>query len=171
MSVFKDAYTAIVNIFSEQFYFLASSASVIGLVLVFIKNEYAVIIALAFFCLMLLIFTSTLLYTLFKITGLNSTEFESKSTFVKYETPNVKAITFEIYKLIQSKKTILSDYTFNFKWTGSIMPVITSDLQEVVNVMDLQDPTQYDKAILKFKKAVYYNDSQVIHFKALLNDT
>ncbi|WP_281297822.1 hypothetical protein [Flavobacterium limnophilum] len=170
MSVIKDAYTAVVNIFSKQFYFFASLASVIGLVLVFTNDKHSVVIALAFFCLMLLIFTLSLLYTLFKITGLNNNDFESKSTFVKYETSDCKNITFEIYKLIQSKKPILSDYSFNFKWSGSVIPTITSDLQEVINVMDLQDPTQYDKAILKFKKPVYYNDNQVIHFKALLND-
>lgn len=170
MSVIKDAYTAVVNIFSKQFYFFASLASVIGLILMFINDKHSVVIALAFFCLMLSIFTISLLYTLFKITGLNSNDFESKSTFVKYETLDSKNITFEIYKLIQSKKPILSDYSFNFKWSGSIIPTITSDLQEVINVMDLQDPTQYDKAILKFKKPVYYNDNQVIHFKASLND-
>ncbi|WP_439553580.1 hypothetical protein [Flavobacterium macrobrachii] len=171
MSVIKDAYTAIVNIFSKQFYFFASLASIIGLILIFINDKHSVVIALAFFSLMLLIFTVSLLYTLFKITGLNSNDFESKSTFVKYESADGKSIIFEIYKLIQSKKPILSDYSFNFKWSGSIMPKITSDLQEVTNVMDLQDPTQYDKAILKFKKPVYYNDNQVIHFKATLNDT
>lgn len=171
MPIIKDAYIAIVNVFSKQFYFIASLASIVGLFLVFINNKYAVVVALLFFCIMLLIFTISLLYTLFKITGLNSNDFESKSTFVKYETTDCKSITFEIYKLIQSKKTILSDYSFNFKWSGSIMPTVSSDLQDVTNVMDLQDPTQYDKAILKFKKPVYYNDNQVIHFKALLNDT
>ncbi|MCZ8298498.1 hypothetical protein [Flavobacterium sp.] len=171
MSLLKDAYTAAANIFSKQFYFFASLASIVGLVSVFISDKNSSIIALIFFCLMLLIFTISLLYTIFKVIGLNNSDFESKSTFVKYETSDCKNITFEIYKLIQSKKPILSDYTFNFKWTGSILPNITSDLQEVTNVMDLQDPTQYDKAILKFKKPVYFNENQVIHFKAALNDT
>ncbi len=170
MSILKDVYISIVNIFSKQFYFLASLASIIGIFLVFFNDKYSITIALAFFCLMLLIFTITLIYTLFKITRLNSTDFESKSTFVKYETTDGSTIIFEIYKLIQSKKPILSEYIFNFKWSGTIMPQITSDLQNVVNVMDLQDQTKYDKAILKFKKPVYYNDNEVIHFKAIVND-
>lgn len=170
MSIIKDAYSAITNIFSKQFYFFASLASIIGLIVTFISNKNSVLIALTFFCSMLLIFTISLLYTLFKITGLSRTDFDSKSTFVKYETIDSKNITFEIFKLIQSKKPILSDYKFNFKWSGTKMPEITSNLQEVINVMDLQDPTKYDKAILKFGKPVYYNQNQVIHFKANLND-
>ena len=116
MSVLKDAYTAIVNVFSKQFYFFASFASIVGLVIMFVSDKNSTIIALAFFCFMLLLFTISLLYTLFKITGLNSNDFESKSTFVKYESIDGKSIIFEIYKLIQSKKPILSDYSFNFKW-------------------------------------------------------
>ena len=170
MSILKDAYIASVNVFSKQFYFFTSFASIIGLCTLFISDKHSVIIALCFFCLMLLAFTLSLLYTVFKITNQNETEFDSKSTFVKYETLDGKSITFEIYKLIQAKKTILSDYTFNFKWSGSILPKITSDLQDVVNVLDLQDASLYDKAILKFRKPIYYNQNEVIHFKAILND-
>jgi hypothetical protein len=170
MSILNDVYTAFVNVFSKKFYFLASLASIIGLIVIFINDKKSVVIALVFFCLMLLAFTISLIFIIFKATSLGTNEFESKSTFVKYETSDGKSINFEIYKLIQSKKPILSEYSFNFKWSGTIIPKITSDLQDVINVMDLQDSTQYDKAILKFKKPVYFNENQVIHFKAILND-
>lgn len=170
MSVRKDAYVALANIFSKQFYFLASLASLGGLLVIFLQDKDAIFFALLFFCLMLFIFTTALVYTLFKIIGQNTHPFESKSTFVKYETFDGKQINFEIYKSIQSKKTILTEYSFNFKWSGSVLPQISSDLQQVISVLDINDPTQYDKAILKFSKPIYYNGNEVIHFKANLND-
>ena len=156
ISTFKDGYNAVVNIFSKQFYFLASIASFLGLFIVFIKNNYAVFFALAFFCLMLLCFTISLIFTLLKLINLGSSEFASKSTFVKHETLDGKNIIFENYKLIQAKKTILTDFSFSFKWSGSIMPIVSSDLQTCTNIMDVLDPSKYDSAILKFKKQLSF---------------
>jgi len=171
MSTFKDGYNAVVNIFSKQFYFLASLASLIGLFLLFVKDKWAVIIALIFFCIMLLCFTISLIYTLLRLINLGSNEFESKSTFVKYETLDGKNIVFETYKLIQAKKTMLTEFSFSFKWSGSIMPTVSSDIQTCTDIVDDQDPSKYDSAILKFKKPLYFNENEVIHFKAVLDDT
>ena len=44
----------ITSLFSGHFAFFASLASILGLVFLFTSNTYAVLIALAFFCLMLL---------------------------------------------------------------------------------------------------------------------
>lgn len=171
MSTFKDGYNAIVNIFSKQFYFLASLASLIGLFLLFVQDTWAVIVALVFFCIMLLFFTISLIYTLLRLINLGSNEFESKSTFVKYETIDGKIIVFENYKLIQAKKTMITEFSFSFKWSGSIMPKVSSDIQTCTNIVDDQDPSKYDSAILKFKKPLYFNENEVIHFKAILDDT
>lgn len=171
MSTFKDGYNAIVNIFSKQFYFLASSASLIGLFLLFVQDTWAVIVALVFFCIMLLFFTMSLIYTLLRLINLGSNEFESKSTFVKYETIDGKIIVFENYKLIQAKKTMITEFSFSFKWSGSIMPKVSSDIQTCTNIVDDQDPSKYDSAILQFKKPLYFNENEVIHFKAILDDT
>ncbi len=171
MSTFKDGYNAIVNIFSKQFYFLASLASLIGLFLFFVTTKWAVIVALGFFCIVLLSFTIALIHTLLRLINLGNNEFESKSTFVKYETLDGKNIVFETYKLIQAKKTMLTEFSFSFKWSGSIMPTVNSDIQNVINIVDDQDPSKYDKALLKFKKPLYFNENEVIHFKAILDDT
>ncbi|RTY77488.1 hypothetical protein EKL97_15365 [Flavobacterium sp. LS1P28] len=170
MSIFKSIFTTIVNIFSKQFYFLASIASFLGLFIVFVKESWAVYVALSFFCLILITFTSYLVYALFKILEIRGTDHENRSSFVKYETLDGNIITYETYKLIQSKKPILTEMEYSFKWTGTHLPKITSDLQDVVNIVDEQDVTKYDKALLKFRKPIYYNQNCVVHFKAELDD-
>ncbi|WP_370425287.1 hypothetical protein [Tenacibaculum dicentrarchi] len=72
---------------------------------------------------------------------------------------------------MQCKRPILSDYDYNFKWSGTHLPVITSNLQEVTNVVDDNNPSHYDKAVLKFKRPLTFNESCVIHFKSQLDDT
>jgi len=145
------------NLFSKQFYFLASLASVGGFFVLFLKDSQATFVALIFFCLMLFIFTSYLLYTLTKVLEINQSDHENRSTFVKYETLDGNTITYETHKLIQAKKPILTEIDYSFKWTGSHMPKISSDLQDVTNIVDEHDATKYDKAILKFRKPIYYN--------------
>ena len=171
MKALKDAYFALSNIFSKQFYFLASLASIITLIILFVKESNAVWIALSFFCVLIFAFTCTLIYTLFRLINLKEVEFESKSTFVKYETTDAHTIIFEVYKLIQSKKAIITEHLFNFKWTGSAMPVITSELQSVSNTFSKEDSSVYDNAVLKFNRPIYYNENEVVHFKAVLDDT
>ena len=162
----------ITSLFSGHFAFFASLASILGLVFLFTSNTYAVLIALAFFCLMLLAFTSYLIYFLFKILKLNNgnADHENRSTFIKYETTDGKQIVYETYKLLQCKKPILTEMDYNFKWSGSIMTKVTSDLQDVINIVDEKNPDMYDKAILKFKKPLHYNQNSVLHFKAELDD-
>jgi len=169
--IIKDIGDFLVSSFSGVFYFIASLASLIGLLTVFIRDKDAVIVALIFFCTMLLIFTVGLLITLFKIANINNKEFDSQSTFVKYDTIDGKKITYEVYKLIQSTKPVMNNVPYNFKWSGTHLPKITSDLQKVTNVIDDQDPSKYDRAILRLNKPLYYNQSQVLHFKAELDDT
>lgn len=159
------------SLFSGQFAFFASLASILGLCILFISDKWYALIALIFFCLMLLVFTIHLIRSLNKILSVRNGDHESKSTFVKYETLDGNTINYETFKLIQVKKPVLTEWDYYFKWTGTHLPVVTSDLQSVEDVMDLKDPRVYNKAILKFKKPIYYNQSVVIHFKATLDDT
>lgn len=158
------------SLFSGKFAFFASLSSVLGLFLLFTANSTAVFIALTFFCLMLLTFTSYLIYALYKILDIRQTDHENRSTFVKYETSDGNTIIYETYKLIQVKKPVLTEMEYNFKWTGTHLPTVTSDLQEVINIVDEQDASKYDRALLKFKKPIYYNQNCVLHFKAQLDD-
>lgn len=113
----------------------------------------------------------TLIYTLLKLLSKSTTDFESKSTFIKYETLDGHKISYDVYKLIQCKRPLLSQYEYSFKWSGTHLPKITSELQKVENIFDSKDPSVYDKAILKFSKPLHYNESCVINFKADLDDS
>ncbi|MCH8536078.1 MAG: hypothetical protein LAT51_13490 [Flavobacteriaceae bacterium] len=171
MNTFKNIAKTVVNIFSKQFYFLANLTSIIALIIIFVNQKWAVVFALAFFCLMLFVFTCYLLYSIYRIIEVRDIEHENKSTFVKYETNDGNIIIFETYKLIQCKKPLLTQLEYKFNWTGTHMPTITSNLQNLKNIVDEKDNTKYDKAILKFKKPLYYNQNTVVHFRAELDDT
>lgn len=97
----KNNFSTIAGLFSGKFVFFASLASILGLVILIIKDDWAIFIALSFFCLMLLVFTSYLLYLLSKILNINESDHDNRSTFVKYETLDGNTIIYETYKLIQ----------------------------------------------------------------------
>lgn len=166
----KNLFKSINTLFSGKFAFLASLASILGLIILILKEDWAVKLALLFFCLMLLVFTSYLIYTLYRILDKRQVDHENRSTFIKYETSDGNKIIYETYKLLQSKKPVLTEFDYNFKWTGSIFPEVTSDFQDVINIIDEKKPNSYDKAILKFRKPLYYNQNTVLHFKAILDD-
>lgn len=165
-------FKTIISLFSGHFAFFASLASIIGLILLFISEKKAVYIALGFFCLMLLVFTTFLINILFKLIkkSSNGLDHANRSTFVKYETSNGKNIIYETYKLLQVKSVVLTEMDYSFKWSGTELPKVSSDLQEVISILDSKDPNTFDKAILKFKKPIHYNQNCVLHFKAELND-
>lgn len=158
------------SLFSGKFAFFGSLASILGLLILITRDNFSIIVALSFFCLMLLIFTSYLVSSLYKILNTKQTDHENRSTFIKYENIDGNNIIYETYKLIQVKKPVLTEMEYNFKWTGTHMPKVTSNLQEVINIVDEQDPLKYDRALLKFKKPVYFNQNFVLHFKAELDD-
>lgn len=171
MKILKDIFIFTGYFNAKVFLYIASFASIFGVATFFIEKSWAVISALIFFCIMLLAFTLSLIYTLFRVLAVRNREYESKSTFIKYEALTKTNSFYETYKLIQSKKPLLSEIDYNFKWTGTILPIISSNLQDVINVVDLQDSEKYDKAILKLKTPLYFNQSQILHFRAELNDT
>lgn len=55
-----------------------------------------------------------------------------------------------------------------FKWSGSRLPKVSSKFQEVKDIIiEKQD---YDRAILKFKRPLLYNETGVVHFRAETDD-
>jgi hypothetical protein len=171
MKTFKEMLVLISNLLSKPFYFLATLASLIGFIIIFIEDKNKVLISFVFFNFLLLVLIGTLVYTILKLLSNSTADFESKSTFIKYETLDGNKISYDVYKLIQCKRPLLSQYEYNFKWSGTHLPVITSELQKVENILDSKDPSNYDKAILIFSKPLNFNDSCVINFKADLDDT
>ena len=171
MKTFKEMLFLISNLLSKPFYFSANLASLIGFLIIFISDKNKILISFIFFNILLLVLIGTLIYTILKLLSNSTTDFESKSTFIKYETLDGNKISYDVFKLIQCKRPILSQYEYSFKWSGTHLPKVTSELQAVENILDSKDSSMYDKAILKFSKPLNYNDSCVINFKADLDDT
>jgi len=171
MKTFKEMLILISNLLSKPFYFLATLSSLIGFLIIFTSDKDKILISFLFFNFLLLVLISTLIYTLLKLLSKSTSDFESKSTFIKYETLDGNKISYEVFKLIQCKRPILSEYEYSFKWSGTHLPKVSSELQKVEHVLDSKNSSVYDKAILKFSKPLNYNDSCVINFKADLDDT
>lgn len=171
MKTFKEMSLLIINLLSKPFYFLTSLASLVAFFVLFGSDKDKVLWSFIFFNFLLLVLVGTLIYTVLKLLRSSTSDFESKSTFIKYETLDGNAITYDVYKLIQCKRPILSEYEYNFKWSGTHLPIISSGLQCVKNVLDSKNPSNYDKAILKFKKPLSFNESCVVNFKAEIDDT
>jgi len=164
-------WTTIRATIEKPFWFFAAICSIIGLFIGFIQETYAVIIALSVFCILLLVFFYKFLRFLHDLFNFEGDEDRANSTFVKYETADSSNIIFETYKLIQSKRPVLIEKDWNFKWSGTVPPKISSETHEVIDVMDLKNPDHYDKAILKFKKPLRYNETAIAHIKCELNDS
>ena len=171
MKVIKQIITSIANVLSKPFYFLAALASLVGFFIIFASDKDKVLWSFVFFNLLLLILIGSLIYSIFKLLNNSTTDFESNSAFIRYETLDGNKITHEVYKHIQCKRPILSKYEYKFKWSGTHFPIVTSDLQIVENVLDKKNPSTYDKAVLRFRTPLLFNENSVVHFRAELDDT
>jgi len=150
---------------------LGSILSVLLILFFFDDNESILIIALIYFCFVLSLFTGYMMYALSKILSVrNEDDHVNRSTNILYEAIEVHKINYEVHKLIQAKRPILSEFEFQFGWTGSEFPKISSDIQVIGPIVEENDSAKSDKAILKFKKPLFYNETHVIHFKAEMND-
>jgi lipopolysaccharide export LptBFGC system permease protein LptF len=119
--------------------FLYSSAvfSILGTFYTFLNDKLTLIIALVAVCLALTIIICII--TRFFITWVEpqsgDRKTEKRSSFIKYEASNdAKKIVYEIYRLIQIKCSILSEYTYDFLWSGKNQPKISSKLQNFVRI-------------------------------------
>lgn len=154
-------------------YFLdvASLASIIGLVIAFCAQTYAVIIALVAFCIVLLILLIGVLYSLRNFIHTNyKEEYRRITSSYVFQTDDGIKSTFEMYRLIQSKRPVLNQIEYKYKWSGSKLPKMSSDNQIVEQLPSCCNPTSWDKAILKLKKPLAYNESTVLHIKTENDD-
>lgn len=148
---------------------------IISFIMIFFKDSVSIIIALSFFCISIFIILLYIIFILYKISYCKKTNwkdwYDSKASFIRFEQLNENKIIYEVYKIIQVTLPILHEIDWWFWWSWSKMPQISSKLQKVSNIINKEDKTKYDKAILKFKKSLFYNESTVLHFYAECDDT
>ena len=153
------------------FAFAASACSIIGLVIVVLSDKNATIIALVTLCLCIILTLIGVILAIDKMLYQNyGKEYKGISSFYVYQTDDGIKSTFEIFRLIQCKRMFLSQIEYKFKWSGSLMPRIWSNSQEIENVVHNDDAKQWDSAVLKFKKPLTYNESTVVHVKTENDD-
>jgi hypothetical protein len=147
-------------------------ASILGVILIFTRNDTAIIIALSFVCLMLLVIMSYLLYVLHTfIRQSNQKNYSTIASFAEFRSDNGINSTYDTHRLIQSKRTVLSEITYRFKWSGSKHPIISSDCQDVSQPVFSPTKEEWDKVILKLRKPLLYNECTILHIHSDNDDT
>ena len=146
--------------------FIASLCSIASLVLLFINSKAALIVALTIFCLGLLIILYGVMKGINKMIKDNSDEeYKRIASFFIFQSNDGVKSSFEVFRTIQSKRLFLTEIPYNFKWTGSTPPPLTSRSQTISDVKYNPDKNQWDEAIIKFPKPLKYNECTVINVK------
>lgn len=152
------------------FNIVANFASIVGVFYLLFTDEINTKIALVIFCAFLLSVLALILVGIHKfIKKENEENYKKISAFTSYETTDGIHGTYEIYKIIQSKRLFLSEVDHNFKWSGSKEPKISSNLQEIKHKPQII-PDDYDKVVLHLKQPLHFNETGTIHFKAETDD-
>lgn len=153
----------------KAFNIIAGFASIVSMFYLLFTDEVNGKIALFAFCFFLLFACISLIYGINQfIKKENEKDHKKVSVFTTFETIDNTHGVFETYRVIQSKRMILSCIDQNFKWSGSKMPEISSDLQTIKQVKTIAD--NYDKAVLEFKRPLLFNETATVHFKAKTDD-
>ena len=148
-----------------------SLCSIAGFVALFVKNETACIIALSVFCLCLLLLLYSVFLALRKlIIDHSDHEYRGISSFYTFECKDGRNSTFEVYRLIQCKRPFLTSIKYNFKWSGTIQPSITSSTQKIRNISHTEDKESWDEAEIIFNHPLRYNESTVVHVMTTNDD-
>ena len=167
----KLLFKAIRFLFSGYITFIASLASIAGLIIAILNKTYAVFIALG----ILILFLSIVLLKFFSVVNrflLQKTEngFHKFANYVRYSTNDGKHISYVLQKYIQAKVLMINEHVHKFHWSGTCEPIITSSLQEFV-AFNRTPKGEYDEVILRFKTPLTYNDFAIVHIKMELDDS
>ena len=148
----------------------ASLASLLGLIIAFCSEDYAVIVALITFCISLLILLIAGLIAINKIIIRNyPNEYKKISSFYNFQCDDGIHSTFETFRLIQCKRSLLTEIKYNFNWSGSIIPKVSSENQRI-EIISERNEKGTTTSLIKFKKPLTYNETTVLHIKTENDD-
>lgn len=148
-------------------------SSLISLGLLIFGNKNAIIIALSFFCISLLIVLVVIIRAINNYLKIGKeSEYIRIYTDIKYETEDGYHINYDTYRIIQSKCIMLQKINHGFKWSGTKSAEISSKLQDYCGTREgIDKDIEYDTAILKFTVPLLYNETGVVHFNAKMDDS
>lgn len=160
------------KIIGPYFFAISAAASIISLVFVFVVKEYAVIIALSSFIVFLLALEIRIWCLISHYIKERYPKGHSNNfTFYKYHTVDGVHYKYEVFKDIQCKQPIMTEYRYGFKWSGSFEPKIESRLQKSLPMVKSIAKHEYDHITLCFDPPLLYNQSCVINVIMELNDS
>lgn len=137
----------------------------------FVGDQTAVPVALFVLCSGFAALIIGILRGINKVIVDNSTEdYRRVSSFCIFQSHDGVKSTFESFRMIQSKRLFLTHIPYNFKWTGSIQPKISSTSQIIEDIVHYEDDNKWDHATIRFKHPLKYNESTVIHIKTENDD-
>lgn len=149
----------------------ASLCSIVSLILMFVGNQTAGLIALTVLCLGFAILICGILRGINKVILDNSDEdYRRISSFCIFQSHDGVKSTFESFRMIQCKRLFLTHIPYKFKWTGSILPKLSSTSQTIEDIVHYDDERKWDEAKIKFQHPLKYNESTVIHIKTENDD-
>lgn len=156
--------------FLAAFNFVSGIASILSLFLYFLNVKWGAYFALIFFVFFLL---SVLLLLWWAIHGMlrkeDQYEYKKLSAFSFYDTVDGVKGVYESFRVIQSKRLCLRFVDWNFKWSGSKRPVLSSSLQRVDGKV-IDGGQEYDKVRLAFNRPLAFNETETVHFRAEVDD-
>ena len=149
---------------------LGSIASVVGIVIALMTDNMKATIALISVIVALVVLIIYFIYILNTfIQKEYPEEYLKLSYFLTFEVLDETHSRLDGYRLIQSKRPILKQIHWGFKWTGSKQPVISSALQEC-NGKISRNGSSYDTVVLNLKRPLKFNETAVLHFHAEMDD-
>lgn len=156
----------------SAFTLVASVCSIVSLGLMFIGDKNAVIIALFTILLGFSIIIIRIIIGINRIIKVDSAEeYKRISSIYVYESANGINSTFEVFRTIQCKRLFLSSIPYNFKWTGSNTPMISSLIQEVTPLTMSSSKNEWDTLLIKFPSPLRYNQCAVVNIKTENDDS
>ena len=146
-------------------------SSIVGLIIVFLSDKNAVIVSLVTFCFVLIVILVGVGITLHRLLKQNFPEpYERISSFYEFRSDDGQKSVFEVYRLIQSKRALLTHIEYKFKWSGTKPPTIFSNSQILGDPVFSKDPNVWDKCDIHFKSPLTYNESTVVHIRTENDD-
>ncbi|HWZ21691.1 MAG TPA: hypothetical protein VNW06_03505 [Cytophagaceae bacterium] len=151
---------------------IGTTASIVGIILIFIPNPWAIIFALT-------IVVVILLWVFIKLINLLDSFFSNTTsegylkfaTYCLYSTPDGNHVHYELHKFIQCKKLIMDSHKHEFKWSGTIDPKVTSTQQNFIRIIPAINKGEMDNAVLKFKKPLIYNEISLVEIIMDMDDS
>jgi hypothetical protein len=157
--------------FGEYYAMIASTASIVSIVIIFAPIPNQSIFALATFVIFLLIILFRILWLIdYTLKSRNTSDLLNFATIIKHTISETNQVSSELYKFVQCKHALITEYEHPYYWTGSREPKITSSTQKFIGTTKSGND-KYDKAHFSFQSPLIYNQVSVIHVKMDIDDS